>query len=340
MSEIKNELPKGFTVRGAELNDVDEAVELFKIWAQVMIEQSDVSDTGAIRDEWSSPGFDPAEDIRMVFSSEGKMVGYVEVWTTAKPPVHPWIWSRVHPSYSGLGIGTWLLQWGEERACKVLSELPADVRFAPRIGAPRTVAEAKKLFESLGFKQFRSSYEMQIDMESAPPAPQWADGITLKTFTPDMDMKAVYETVRETFRDHFGHIDEPFETGFARFNHFMNGEGCDPALWFLAMDGDEIVGISLCRPQSYSDADSGFVNILGVKRPWRKRGLGLMLLQHSFGEFYRRGKRKVGLGVDAESLTGALRLYEKAGMHVHVAFDLFEKTIRSGREISVESVSE
>ena len=84
----------------------------------------------------------------------------------------------------------------------------------------------------------------------------------------------------------------------------------------------------------------GWVNILGVRRPWRKRGIGVALLEHSFGEFYRRGILKAGLGVDAESLTGALRLYEKAGMHVHLIFDNYEKTIREGREISVESLAE
>jgi len=117
-------------------------------------------------------------------------------------------------------------------------------------------------------------------------------------------------------------------------------DGFDPTLWFLAMDGDEIAGISLCRPYAYDDPDMGFVNVLAVRRPWRKRGLGLALLRHSFNEFYRRGKRKVGLGVDAENLTGALRLYEKAGMHVHRQYNLYEKELRPGKEISVQSLSE
>jgi mycothiol synthase len=64
------------------------------------------------------------------------------------------------------------------------------------------------------------------------------------------------------------------------------------------------------------------------------------LLQHSFGEFYKRGKRAAGLGVDAQNLTGALKLYEKAGMSVYRAYDTYEKTIREGREISVESLEE
>jgi GNAT superfamily N-acetyltransferase len=340
LEQSKVELPKGFTIRGAELNDVDAALKLFNAWSQTIIHEDDIVDAGAIRNEWISPGFDPARDIRLVFSPEGMMVGYIEVWTTAKPPVHPWIWGRAHPDYSGLGIGTWLLQWAEERARKVLEALPADLRFAPRVGIYRAATESKKLFEDMGFTQIRSSYEMRIDMETPPPAPHWADGITIHAFTPDMDLKDVYKAVRESFRDHFGYVEEPFEEGFTRFNHFMNGEGNDPNLWFLAMDGNEIAGISLCRLQSYHDAELGYVNTLGVKRAWRKRGVGLALLQHSFSELYKRGKRKVGLGVDAQNLTGALRLYEKAGMHVHIAFDLFEKTIRSGREISVESLPE
>lgn len=340
LEKSKVELPKGFTLRGADINDVEPALRLFNIWSQSVIQEDDITDVGAIRNEWVSPGFDPARDIRLVFSPEGVMVGYIEVWTTSKPPVHPWMWGRVHPEFGGLGIGTWLLQWAEERACKVLDELPAELRFAPRVGIYRPATDSKKLFEDMGFTQIRSSYEMQINMEDAPPTPLWADGITLKIADPEKDIQAVYQAVTESFRDHFGHVEEPFEDGFARFKHFMTGEGSDPSLWFLAMDGAEIAGISLCRPKSYNDPELGFVNTLGVGRAWRKRGIGLALLQHSFGEFYRRGNRKVGLGVDAENLTGALRLYEKAGMHVHQAFDLFEKTVRSGREISVESLSE
>ncbi|MBI3161175.1 MAG: GNAT family N-acetyltransferase [Chloroflexi bacterium] len=340
LENTKIELPRDFTVRGAQPDDVESALELFNLWSQAVIQQDDITDAGAIRNEWVSPGFDPARDIRVIFSPDGKMVGYIEVWTTSKPPVHPWIWGRVHPDFSGLGIGSWLLQWAEERACMVLSDLPTDLHFAPRIGAHRPAVESKKLFEDFGYAQIRSSYNMRIDMKSAPPTPLWAGGITLRRFDPEKDTEAVYIADTESFRDHFGFVEPPFEEGLARFKHFMMGDGFDPNLWFLAMDGNEITGICLCRPKAYDDPEMGYVNILGVRRAWRKRGIGLALLQHAFGEFYRRGTRKVGLGVDAESLTGALRLYEKAGMRVHLAFDLYEKTIRPGREISVESLSE
>jgi ribosomal protein S18 acetylase RimI-like enzyme len=64
-----------------------------------------------------------------------------------------------------------------------------------------------------------------------------------------------------------------------------------------------------------------------VRKPWRRRGLGLALLQHAFTEFWRRGERTVALGVDAENPTGATRLYERAGMHVLFDAVVYEKPL-------------
>lgn len=332
-------LPDGFTVRGAVMDDVSDALKLFNRWSQSVIHEDEITDAVAIRIEWVSPGFNPAEDIHLVFAPDGKMVGYIEAWTTAKPPVHPWIWGRVDPHYEGLGIGTHLLAWAEERAKKALDEVPAGLRFAPRVGTYRQADAARKLFEDMGYRHIRSSYTMRINMDASPTEPQWPGGITLRAFDLKTDLASVYRAVDEAFSDHYGHVETPFEEGLERFRHFMTGyEGFDPTLWFIAVEGGEIAGVSLCRDHSFSNPDMGWVGTLGVRRPWRKRGLGLALLRHSFGELYRRGKRMAGLGVDAQNLTGALRLYENAGMHVHHAFDQFEKEIRPGEEISVQSL--
>ena len=69
--------------------------------------------------------------------------------------------------------------------------------------------------------------------------------------------------------------------------------------------------------------------MLGVRRPWRRRGLGRALLLHAFGEFRARGKRGAGLGVDGLNPTGAVRLYEQAGMHVARRFDQYAKPLRT-----------
>jgi mycothiol synthase len=339
--ELILELPEGFTARGAIMSDVEPAVMMFNRWSRSVIGRDEITDVNAIRNEWISPGFDPAQDICLVFAPDGQLAGYTEVWTNSTPLVHPWVWGRVDPAYEGIGVGTYMLQWAEQRALRALPGVPSGLRFAPRVGAYREAEKAKRLFEDMGYRHIRSSYHMLIEMDAPVPEPVWPEGITLRTFNPETDAEAVYHADTEAFRDHFGFVEQPFEEGFRRFRHFMiDVEDFDPTLWFLAMDGNQIAGFSLCRPRAFDDPAVGWVGSLGVRRPWRKRGIGLALLRHSFNEFYRRGKRKAGLGVDAQNLTGALRLYESAGMHVHQASDQYEKELRPGTEISVESLSE
>ena len=291
---------------------------------------------------WKTPGLSLEDDIRIVFSPTGKTLGYVEALTLQQPPVHPFIWLRVHPDHSDEGVGEALLEWAEKRVRRVLDLIPEDLRVSMTSFNVSGYEPAAKLLESHGFMLIRHSFNMHIDFTEEPPAPIWPEGIELKPFDPQSDAEAVYRAVNESFSDHFGHIDEPFGQGFARFRHLMmeDEEVFNSDLWFLAVEEDEIVGISLCRVHPAEEPPMGWVSTLGVRRPWRKRGLGLALLRHSFGEFYRRGFRKVGLGVDASNLTGALRLYENAGMYVARRYDRYEKELRPGKELMTTELSE
>ncbi|MBN1304480.1 MAG: GNAT family N-acetyltransferase [Anaerolineales bacterium] len=234
-----------------------------------------------------------------------------------------------------------MLNWAEIRAGQVTGQPPENLRISYRIGSYSLAEDAHQMFRESGFTYIRSSYRLQIDLQAQPPEPVWPEGLSIRSYNPDTNAEAVYRTEVEAFRDHFGYIEEPFEAGFERFMHFNTGyTDFDPGIWYLAMDGDEIAGMCLCRPCAIDDPEMGYVNILGVCCPWRKRGLGLAFLQHAFGEFYRRGYHKAGLGVDSQNLTRALRFYKKAGMHVHQQFDMYEKEIRPGKEISVQSLED
>jgi mycothiol synthase len=114
----------------------------------------------------------------------------------------------------------------------------------------------------------------------------------------------------------------------------------DPGLWFLAMDGDEIAGLCLCSGRTTEDPEMGWVRILAVRRPWRRRGLGLALLGIAFETCRRKGCRRVGLSVDANSLTGATALYEKAGMHVLSINHTYQKELRAGDELSAQAIAQ
>jgi len=336
---MNEKLLNGYITRGATMDDIETAVNLMNTYSQHYL-GTDEAPLETIRNEWNSPGFTVERDTRLVFSPKGQAIGYVEVWDTANPPVHPWVWWCVHPDHVDNGVGPHLLSWAETRAQNAIERCPAETRVAYRSGVEKVIAPAKATMEAHGMCNIRHSFQMRIEMESPPLEPIWPEEITLKVFDLENDdAAAVYRTDVDAFRDHFGFVEQPFEEGFERFMHFMTDEeSYAPGLWFLAMDGDQIAGICLNRKRSYEDPDVGWVSTLGVLRPWRKRGIGLALLQHSFGEFYRRGYRKVGLGVDGKNLTGALKLYKRAGMEVYRQFELFEKELRPGREISVQNL--
>lgn len=63
------------------------------------------------------------------------------------------------------------------------------------------------------------------------------------------------------------------------------------------------------------------------------------LLRQAYEEFYRLGVYKVMLDVDAQNLTGALRLYERAGMHVAIQTDSYQKELRASEELSTQALS-
>ena len=75
------------------------------------------------------------------------------------------------------------------------------------------------------------------------------------------------------------------------------------------------------------------MDVVGVRRPWRRRGLGLALLRHAFGEYRRRGVRRIELSVDAGSVTGAPRLYGRAGMRQKTVYVVYQKELRPGTDL-------
>jgi len=333
-------IPTGFTSRPPTWEDIPAIVKMLNDYSEHYLGYRG-STENSIETEWKTPKFKPETDICLVFTADEVLVGYIEVWTTSDPPANPWVGVRVHPDYQAKGIGTFLMNWGEERARKAIEQCPKDVRVAYRSGTVNTIEAPKVLYESFGMKLIRHNFRMQIELNDAPPDPIWTEGITVRSTTnSDADIETITRVDVDSFKDHFGFIDQPFEDELAWFSNWLKNDEtlADPSLWFLAMDGDQAVGLALCAVYDSENRAFGHIHSLGVLRSHRKRGIGLALLQHAFGEYFRRGYKGVSLGVDAENLTGALRLYKKAGMSVHRQYDLYEKELRPGKDISVNSL--
>jgi mycothiol synthase len=218
-----------------------------------------------------------------------------------------------------------------------MERAPEGARTGVRHYLRHSNESARRLLEALGYAPVRGVYVMAIDLDQPPPAPEWPDGIRARCFVPGQDHRAVFEAYEDASRDMWGRPRGTFERWLEWTRH------SDPTLFFVAEvpDRGEIAAVCACsevagRGQERSDARGGG---LRVRAPWRRRGLGLALLRQAFGEFYRRGMREVRLSVDAESPTGAPRLYFRAGMRVAESYVIYQKELRPGKDLGNRSES-
>ena len=317
-----------FLVRPPMMSDLEALHRLLEI--------CDIAEYGApdftledLRTLWQGPTFNLATDAWMVVAPGDRLVGYADVQHRQHVRIYTLV--RVLPEFAGQGIELNLLHLAEEWAQRQISLAKPGVRMTLCSWGSSLNNIAQQALLQTGFKEVRRSWRMEIGMSQAPIAPKWPDQVTVRTFLPRRDMRTVYAAIEEAFQDHWGHM----EGNFDEWKHWtIERENFDPTLWFLAFDGDEIAGASLCTYQM----DYGWVDTLAVRRPWRRKGLGMALLLHSFGEFYQQGTYNVGLTVDSQNLTGATRLYERAGMHVARIYVSYEKELRAGIELSTQAI--
>ncbi len=285
--------------------------------------------TDELREWWNRPYLSLADDLRIFINDKGTVAGYIGV-STPPPHVSSHIWGFVHPGYYGQGLGTRLLQWAESRARERITDAPDGVRVGMRGDIIWCDERAAHLFNKCGFKIVRHIQEMIIRFTTKPPTPVFPKNITIRKFNPDTDMRELAEVQEKVFRDHWGHVPLTMEEAYKRMQIRLASPLFSAENWFLAIRDGEIVGFSLSDACVPEDPDIAWLHLLGVKREARKQGIALGLLHHTFTEFYQRGKTGVILGVDTQSLTNAMRLYERAGMTLYQRFDDQEKELRAG----------
>jgi mycothiol synthase len=275
--------------------------------------------------EWQNPGFNVDTDGFIVETENGRIVGYGAVVNVHECAVFE-ILGNGHPDFKGRGIGTTMLRAVEKRAREMMEQAQPDVRVVLKTTINKNDAAGVMLHQNEGYLPVQYHWRMEINLNGEPALPDFPTGIELRPFIQGEHDEAILRAHNETFREHPGHIDWSLEE-WRRYRY--DDPEYDPTLWMIAWDGDEIAGYSLNRYRT----GIGWIRTLGVLPRWRKHGLGEALLYQSFGEYYRRGTKTVGLGVNANNPTGATRLYQKVGMHAASEHVTYEKELRSGREL-------
>jgi ribosomal protein S18 acetylase RimI-like enzyme len=169
--------------------------------------------------------------------------------------------------------------------------------------------ELESVVARRGYSHWHSSFRMETELDE-PAAPELPAGIEAGPYR-DQDAETLRHALNEAFA-----LDPTWNALTPELfrSWYLESRGFEPALWSLAWDGDRLAGFSLAYRGRGSDETLGWIGTLGVREPWRRRGLGEALLRTSFRQLWERRFHRAGLGVDARNVTGALRLYERAGM--------------------------
>ena len=328
--------PSKTKLRPFTLEDAQEAVDLMNASSQALLGVND-SELDEMLEYWTTPGFDSEKTVRVLEDDQGALIGYIEVWDISQPYVTKYVWGTMHPARWDDDCFQYMLRWAEECSCERIPLAPEDARVVMNYATIDKDIRCKQALEDYGYELIRNFYRMVIDLDQAPPVPVIPDGLTIAPIQIESELREAVIALEDAFADHWGHVERSLDELLEQWEHrIANNADFDPGLWFLAKDGDEIAGVCRCTNKTIEDPDMGWVNQLSVRKPWRRRGLGMALLLTGFNEFYRRGRRRVGLGVDAASLTNATYLYEKAGMHMTRQFETYEMELRPGKDLATK----
>jgi ribosomal protein S18 acetylase RimI-like enzyme len=337
MTAPMHSLPRGFTARPVHPeSDIPTVLALCEAAAIADLGVTDVNER-MIREAYSLPAFDVSTDSRLLLDPAGQPAAVAEFYDGEELHVAPYLFLRVHPDHRRPEVMADVLGWAADRAPRNLHLAPAGARVALRTEVAATNQSVISGLEAAGWHRDRTDWDREIDLAATAPLPEpvWPEGISARTADLERDARAIHAAENEFFSDHYGFTPNPFEQWWHFRTRFFKAE---PDLWVLALAGGEIVGMALCSSERPGQTDLGWVSTLGVRRDWRRRGLALAILRHSFRLLADRGLTRAGLGVDAQSLTGATRLYEKAGMRVVREGYEYELIVREGRDLRTVSL--
>lgn len=325
-----------FSCRALALSEAEQVANIASaIAAHIGLGEQHKAETFLVN--WQEPGFDLSEMSLGFFDGLGRLAAYAILWANSEVPVHPWLDWGVHPGHYESELEADLFAWVDKQAQAVISRCPDEARISVVTGVHEGYAWREDALKRAGYAPNRVSFEMRIAMTERPQAAPLPAGIVLRRYRHERDLRLLVDVVRDSFSDHYGYVEQSFEKDLGEFRHWLdNDKHFAEELALLAFDNstDEVVGCLLGLTQDHRHPEIGYIDLVGVRRGYRRRGLAQALLTRSFGQYWDRGTATVSLGVDGQSLTNAVALYERVGMDRHRSYMEYEKLLRDGIELA------
>jgi mycothiol synthase len=317
-------LPEGYAFRPARLADGPAVLAMLNEETEALIGVP-LADIDWVTSPWTAPGAD-GHVYTVVEDAAGAVVGYL--LAECRPPyTEVFSLGVVALSHHGRGIGAAIVEEIERRGRELARRAPPGERVVVQVGALADEPRVSALLSGRGYAEVRRFWLMRIEFSTPPAPPGPIEGVEIRTLERGQEGE-VFRCLDDAFRDHWGWEDSTEEDWI---HLHVDVAEFDPTWWLLAWAGDRLAGVLVSRPASVQEPAFGYVNELGVRREHRRRGIGEALLRTCFRRLHEHGSRGALLHVDSQSITGAERLYERAGMTATPQFSRWEKELVPAR---------
>lgn len=316
-------------IRNYRSSDLERIVALINA-ADAVDRTEDGTSVEETRTIFDMPGFDPTKNVFVAEDAGGGVVGYANLRLAKEPDGNGFRTGFVvHPRARGRGLEDRLLARLYARAEERLTECDTPRVYFDSFGNLIERARIAAL-ERFGMREVRRFWVMvRPTLDDLAPA-QFQTGIVPRAYRLPEDDALMHATDTEVFRDHWGHTEEPLE----RWQHYAAQSAFKSDLSVIAEDAATRTIAGFCTITISAEETArlgvqrGWIDILGVRRAYRKQGLGTALLLASLHNMREAGAQQAALGCDSENLTGATRIYERVGFVVHKTRAVYRKQIR------------
>lgn len=235
-----------------------------------------------------------------------------------------WVEIDVIPEKRGLGA--------EEE----LTDLAVGYLKARGVGKAIARAETaegwkQQLFLKAGFESVRHFYRLAqrstIDIPNLNMPPGIVVSHRMLKDLSDDEVGEFAEVVNDTFAEHFDFAPEP------AWRWIKWRDACeDPWMISLAKSGSRNVAICIAEDSQVYNKErglrSGWINVLGVRKDLRGRGIGAAMLVDGMEWLRSLGHDTIHIGVDAEN-EKALGLYKSVGFEVENESQVYHLGLRA-----------
>lgn len=256
---------------------------------------------------------DPYQD--MIFAqARGEVIGFGRAWWILKSEgIRTYChFALMIPEWRGKGVRRAMLLHTERRIREIALDHPKENPQFFETWAADTETDWDSLIRAESYQPVRYLFEMvRPDLENIPDLPL-PEGIEVRPVRPE-HLRKIWDAAGEAFQDHWGATEWTDEW----FRQWQEKSYFNPELFQIAWDGDEVAGTVLNYISEEENKEynrkRGYTEEITTRRPWRRKGLARALIARSFKVLKERGMTEAALAVDAENISGALKLYEDLG---------------------------